>query len=175
MQAIDQQPHLLRGMLQHESLRLNKLLDHALSRSALPLSRAAPTGLSRRSRSRDGSAHYGTHRLPLGGRRRSEKKKRHQGKATTQKDTKLYSPVTAPSRGGTPLSSPHRLHGRLIYRPLLDVRCRPTSRRTCKQETTAINRGSNSPIEQRCKTKEVRCTLESVCARDASSGNGGLL
>ena len=41
----DQQTHLLRGVLLNESFRLDKLRDHGLPRSALPLSRAAPTRL----------------------------------------------------------------------------------------------------------------------------------
>ena len=174
MQAIDQQPHLLRGVLQHEFLRLNKLRDHALSRSALPLSRAAPTGFSRCSRSRVGRAHYGTHRMPLR-RRRPEKKKNHQEKTTTQKGTKPYSPVTTPSRGGAPLPSLHRFDGWFICRPLLDIGRRPTRRRTYKQDTTAIKQGSNGKFKTKYKTKEVRYTLESVCAKGTSSGSGGLL
>ena len=180
IKTFDQETHSLRGVLQHEFLRLDKLRDHALSRSApplsrVPLSRAAPARLRRSSRSRVDRAHDRAHRPPLGGRRRPEKKKRHQGRATTQKDTKLYSPVTAPSRGGTPLSSPHRLHGRLICRPLLDVRCRPTSRRIYKQDSTTINHGSKGKFKSKYKAKEVRCTLESVCAKGTSSGSGGLL
>ena len=162
-------------MLQHESIRFNKLRDHALSRSALPLSRAAPAGLSRRSRSRESRAHDRAHRLPLGKKRRPEKKKSHQGNATTQKGTKTYSPVTTPSRSGTPLPSPHRFDGRLIRRPLLDVRRRPTRRRTCKQESTTIKQGSKGNFQSEYKAKEVRCTLESVCAKGTSSGSGCLL
>ena len=74
IQKFDQQTHLLRGVLQNESLRLDKLRDHGLSRSALPLSRAAPIGLSQCSRSRVDRAHYGAHSLPL--RRRPVKKKK---------------------------------------------------------------------------------------------------
>ena len=128
----DQQTHLLRGVLLNESFRLDKLRDHGLSRSALPLSGAAPTRLGRRSRSRVDRAHDRAHSLPLRRGRMPEKKKGHQEKATTQKSTNLYSPVTTPGRSGTLLSSPHRLDGWLIRRPLLDVRRRPTRRRTCK-------------------------------------------
>ena len=127
-----QQTHLLRGVLQNESLRLDKLRDHSLPRSALPPSRAAPSGLSQRSRRRVGRAHDRTHNLPLRRGRMPEKKKSHQEKATTQKSTNPYSPVTTPGRSGTPLPSPQRLDGWLIRRPLLDVRRRPTRRRTCK-------------------------------------------
>ena len=162
-------------MLQHEFLRLNKLRDHALSRSALPLRRTAPTGHSRHSRSRDSRAHDRTHHLPLGRRRRPEKKKSHQGNATTQKGTKTYSPVTTPSRSGTPLLSPHRFDGRLIRRPLLDVRRHPTCQRTCKQDSTMIKQGSKGNFKSEYKTKEVRGTLESVCTKGTSSGSGGLL
>jgi hypothetical protein len=162
-------------VLQHEFLRLNKLRDHALSRSTLPLNRATPTELSRRSRCRDSRAHDRTHRLPLGRRRRPEKKKSHQGNATTQKGTKPYSPVTTASRSGTPLPSPHRLDGRLVRRPLLDVRRYPTCRRTCKQDPTAIKQGSKGISKPEYKAKEVRCTLESVCTKGTSSGSGGLL
>ena len=132
IRIFDQQTHLLRGMLQNESLRLDKLRDYGLPRSALPPSRAAPSGLSRHSRSRVGRAHDRTHRLPLRRGWMPEKKKSHQEKATTQKGTKPYSPVTTPSRGGAPLLSPPRLDGRLICRPLLDFRRHPTRRRTCK-------------------------------------------
>ena len=162
-QAVDQQSDLLRGVLQHEFLRLNKLRDHALSRSALPLSRAAPTGLSQCSRSRVDKAHDRAHRLPLRRGRRPEKKKSHQEKATIQKGTKLYSPVATPSRGGAP------------PRPLLDVRHRPTCRRTCKQDSTTIKQGSKGNFKSEYKAKEVRCTLESVCAKGTSSGSGCLL
>ena len=130
-QAVDQQLDLLRGVLQHEFLRLDKLRDHALSRSAPPLSRAAPARLCRSSRSRVDRAHDRAHHPPLGGRRRPEKKKSHQEKATTQKGTKTYSPVTTPSRNGTPLPSPHRLDEWIIH-PHLDVRRRLTCRRTYK-------------------------------------------
>ena len=126
MQAIHQQKNLLRGVFQHEFLRLHKLWDYDLSQSTLPLSRAAPTGLSRRNKSRVDRACDRAHRLPLRRGRRPEKKKSHQEKATIQKGTKLYSPVATPSRGGAPLPSPHRLDDRLIRRPLLDVRRRPT-------------------------------------------------
>ena len=68
-------------MLQNESLRPDKLRDNALSRSTLPLSRAAPTGLNRRSRSRVGRAHDKANRLPLGRRRRPKKRKSHQNQA----------------------------------------------------------------------------------------------
>ena len=155
MQAIDQQPHLLRGVLQHEFLRLNKLRDHVLSRSALPLSRAAPTRLSRCSRSRVDRAHYRAHRLSLRRGRRPEKKKSHQEKATIQKGTKLYSPVTTPSRSNTPLPSPRRLNCRLVRRPVLDIRRHSTGRWTCKQDTTTINQGFNNQFEPKYKTKEV--------------------
>jgi len=165
--------HLLRGGLQHEFLRLDKLWDHALSRSALPLSRATPTGLSRRSRSRVDRAHDRAHSLPLRRGRMPEKKKSHQEKATTQKSTNPYSPVTTPGRSGTPLPSPHRLDGWFIRRPLLDVRCRPTYRRTCKQDPITVKQGSKG--NSKPEYKEVRCTLESVCARGTSSGSGGLL
>ena len=103
------------------------------------------------------------------------KKKSHQEKATTQKGTKPYSPVTTLSRDGAPLPSPHRLNGWLIRRPLLDVRCRPTSRRIDKQDSTMINQGSKGKFKSKYKAKEVRCTLESVCAKGTSSGSGGLL
>ena len=96
-------------------------------------------------------------------------------KRNTPKKHNPYSPITTPSRSGAPLTSPHRLNVRLIRRPILDVRCRPTSRRTCKQNTTAINQGSNGQLEPKYKTKEVRCTLESVYAKGTSSGSGGLL
>ena len=152
MEAIDQQPHLLRGVLQHEFLRLDQLQDHDLSRSTLPLSRAAPTRLSRCSRSRVDRAHYGAHRLPHR-RRRPEKKKSHQEKAATQKGTKPNSPVTTPSRGGAPLLSPHRLDGRLIHHPLLDVRRRPTCQKTCKQDSTTIKQGSKGNFKSEYKTK----------------------
>src|SRR6185503_1384659 len=115
---------LLRGVLQNESLCPDKLRDNALSRSTLPLSRAAPTRLNRRSRSRVDRTHDRANRLPLGRRRRPKKRKSHQEKAITQKGTKTYSPVTT-RRGGALLPSLHRLDGRLIRRPLLDVRCRP--------------------------------------------------
>ena len=142
IRTFDQQTHLLRGLLQNKSLRLDKLRDYGLLRSALHPSRAAPSGLSQRSRSRVGRAHDRTHRLPLRRGRRPEKKKSQQKKAATQKGTKPYSPVNTPSRGSAPLPSPHRLDGWLIHRPLLDVRRRPTRRRTCKQESTTIKQGS---------------------------------
>ena len=103
------------------------------------------------------------------------KKKSHQEKATTQKGTKPCSPITTPSRSGTPLPSPHRFDGRLIRRPFLDVRRHPTSRRACKQDSTTIKQGSKGNFKSEYKTKEVRCTLESVCAKGTSSGSGGLL
>ena len=162
-------------MLQHESLRLGEFRDHAQSRSTLPPSRAAPAGFSRRRRSRDSRAHDGAHRLPLRRGRRSEKKKNHQENTTTQKRTKLYLSARTPSRGGTPLLSPHRLDCWLIRPPLLSVRRRPTSRRTCEQDTTAIKQGSYGNFKQKHKAKEVRCTLELVCTKGTSSGSGGLL
>ena len=163
-------------MLQHEFLQLGKLRDHAQPRSTLPLSRATSARFSRRRGSRDGGAHNRAHRLPLGRRKRPKKKKKpSKMNARLQKSNSSNSLVNATSGGSPPLPGPSRIDGRLVCRPVTDVRCRPTSRRTCKQETTAINRGSNSPIQQRCKTKEVRCTLESVCARGTSSGSGGLL
>ena len=175
MQAIHQQKHLLRGVFQYEFLRLHKLRDHDLSRSTLPLSRAAPTELSRRSRSRVGRTHDRANRLPLGRRRRHKKRKSHQEKAITQKAAKTYSPVTT-RRGSATLPSLHRLDGRLICRPLLDVRRRPTRRRTCKQESTMIKQGSKGNFKTEYKAKEeIRCTLESVCARGTPSGSGGLL
>ena len=174
IRTFDQQTHLLRGMLQNKSLRLDKLRDYGLPRSTLPPSRAAPSGLNRHSRSRVSRAHDRTHRLPLR-RGRRPKKKSHQKKAATQKGTKPYSPVNTPSRGGAPLPSPHRLDGRLIRPPVLDVRSRPTSRRTYKQEITAIKQKSNGNFEPKYKAKEVRCTLESVCTKGTSSGSGGLL
>ena len=75
IQEVDQQTHLLRGVLQNKSLCLDKLRDHGLSRGTLPLSRAAPTGLSRCSRSQIDRTHYGAHHQPLR-RRRPEKKKK---------------------------------------------------------------------------------------------------
>ena len=81
IRTFDQQTHLLRGMLQNESLLLDKLRDYGLPRSALPPSRAALTGLSRRSRSRVGRAHDKANRLPLGRRRRPKKRKSHQNQA----------------------------------------------------------------------------------------------
>jgi len=173
IQIVDQQTHLLRGVLQNESLRLDKLRDHGLSRSALPLSRAAPTGLSQCSRSRVDRAHDRAHSLPLRRGRMPEKKKSHQEKATTQKSTNPYSPVTTPGRSGTPLPSPHRLDGWIICRPLLDVRCRPTYRKTYKRDPITVKQGSKG--NSKPEYKEVRCTLESVCAKGTSSGSGGLL
>ena len=73
MQEVDQKTHLLRRLLEHEFLCPGKLWDSSLSRNALPLSRAAPTGLSRRCRSRVDRAHDKAHRLPLRRRRRHEK------------------------------------------------------------------------------------------------------
>ena len=96
-------------------------------------------------------------------------------KATTQKGTKPYLPVNTPSRGSAPLPSPHGLDGWLIRRPLLDVRRRPTRRRTCKQDSIAIKQGSKGNFKTEYKEKEVRCTLESVCAKGTSLGSGGLL
>ena len=75
MQAIHQQKNLLRGVFQHEFLRLHKLWDYDLSQSTLPLSRAAPTGLSRRNKSRVDRACDRAHRLPLRRGRSPEKKK----------------------------------------------------------------------------------------------------
>ena len=121
IRIFDQQTHLLRGMLQNESLRLDKLRDYGLHRSALHPSRAAPSGLSRHCRSRVGRAHDRTHHLPLRRGRRPEKKKSHQKKAVTQKGTKPYSPVNTPSRGGAPLPSPHRLDVWFIRCLVLDV------------------------------------------------------
>ena len=140
-------------MLQNESLRLDKLRDYGLPRSALPSSRAAPSKLSRRGRSRDGQALNRTHRLPLGRRRRPEKKKSHQGNTTTQKGTKPYSLVTTPSRSGTPLPSPHRLDNRLLRRPVLDVRFRPTCRTTCKQDSIAIKQGFKGNLKSKMQDK----------------------
>jgi hypothetical protein len=42
IQIVDQQTHLLRGVLQNESLRPDKLWDNGLSRSTLPLSEPFP-------------------------------------------------------------------------------------------------------------------------------------
>jgi len=74
-----------------------------------------------------------------------------------------------------PASNPRRLDCQLVCRPVLDIRRRPTSRRTCKQDITAINQGSSGHSEPKYKTKEVRCTLESVYAKGTSSGSEGLL
>ena len=141
-------------MLQHEFLRLEKLRDHALSRSALPLSRAIPAGFSWRSRSRDDPAHDRAHRLPLGRGRR---------------------PVNATSGGSPPLLGTPRIDGWLIHHLAPHIRRRSTGRRSCKQDTIAINQGFSNQFEPKCKRKEVRCTLESVCAIGTSSGSGGLL
>jgi len=165
----------MRGVFQNESLRPDKLRDNALSRSTLPLGRAATTGLSRRSRCRIDSTQVRANRPPLRRRRWPKKWKRHQEKVTTQKGTMMYSPIAAPSRGGAPFPSHHRLDGRFIHRPLLDVRHRPTTRWTCGQNTTAINQRFSSLTKMECKTKKVRCTLESVCTNGTSSGSGGLL
>ena len=75
-QAVDQQSDLLRGVLQHEFLRLSKLRDHTQPRSTLPLGKTTPAGLSRRNRSRDGRALSGAHRLPLERGKRPRKKKK---------------------------------------------------------------------------------------------------
>ena len=165
----------MRGVFQNESLRPDKLRENALSRSTLPLGRATPTGLSRRRRCRIDRTQDRADRPPLRRRRWPKKWKSHQERAITQKVTKTHSPVTT-RRGGAPLPSLHRLNGRLIYRPLLDVRRRPTRRRTCKQESTTIRQGSKGNFKTEYKVKEeIRCTLESVCARGTSSGSGGLL
>jgi len=95
-------------------------------------------------------------------------------KAITQKAAKTYSPVTT-RRGSAPLPSLHRLDGRLIHRPLLDVRCCPTRRRTCEQESTTNNQGSKGNYKSEYKAKEIRCTLESVRTRGTSSSSGDLL
>ena len=145
-----------------------------MHRSALPYSRTVPSGLSLHGRSRDGQALNKAHRLPLGRRRWPKKRKSHQEKAITEKGTKTYSPVTT-RRGGAPLPSLHRLDGRLIHRPLLDVRCCPTRRRTCEQESTTNNQGSKGNYKSEYKAKEIRCTLESVRTRGTSSSSGDLL
>ena len=136
--------HLLRGMLQHEFLRLGKLRDHAQSRSTLPLSRATPAGFSRSRGSHDDGAHNRAHRLPLGRRRRPKKRKSHQNQVQPPPEKyNPYSPITTPSRSGAPLPSPHRLNGWLIRRPLLDVRRHPTCRKTqtrFKYDQTRIQR-----------------------------------
>ena len=108
-------------MFKHEFLWLSKFRDHTQPRSTLSLSRATHTGLSQRCGSRDSRAHNRAHHLSLGRRRRPKKRKSHQEKAITQKGTKTYSPVTT-RRGGAPLPSLHRLDGRFICRPLLDIR-----------------------------------------------------
>ena len=81
MEAIDQQPHLLRGVLQHEFLRLDKLRDSAQPRSTLLPGRTTPTRLGRCSRSRGSRAHNRAHH-PLLGRRRGPRKKRSHQKQT---------------------------------------------------------------------------------------------
>ena len=163
-------------MFEHELPRLSKLQDHAQPRSALPLSRATPARFSRRSGSRDGRAINRAHRLPLGrGRRPKKKKKPSKENARLQKSNSLNSPINATNGDSPPLLGPPRIDGRLVRCPILDIRRHPTGRRTWKQDSTAINQGSNSSIKQKSKAKPVRVTLESVCANSTSSGSGGLL
>jgi hypothetical protein len=95
--------------------------------------------------------------------------------ARLQKSNSSNSPINATNGDSPPLLGPPRIDGRLVRRPILDIRRRPTGRRTWKQDSTAINQGSNSSIKQKSKAKTVRVTLESVCANGTSSGSGGLL
>ena len=59
--------------------------------------------------------------------------------ARLQKNTNSYSLVTANSRSNPPLLSPCRLDGRLVRRLVLDIRRRPTSRRTYAPKSTIIS------------------------------------
>ena len=110
----------MRRVLQHKFLWLNKLRDHALSRSALPSSRAAPTRLSRRSRSRVDRAHYGAHSLPL--RRRPVKKKKPSREGNNSKGhqavlTCQYSQQRQPSASGSSTNRrPARKHSSSTYK-----------------------------------------------------------
>ena len=142
-------------MFKHEFLRLSKFRDHAQPRSTLPLNRATPTGLSRRRGSRDSGAHNRAHRLPLGRRRRPKKKKSHQKQTQDlRKSTNSYSPVTTTSRSGAPLSSHHRLNGRLVRRPVLDVQRRPTSQRTCNKIQLQSNKDPTEISNQNTRQKK---------------------
>ena len=89
IQVAYQQLHLLRRLLQHEFLQLNKLRDNTQPRSTLPLGRTTPPGLAWRSRSRGGRAHNRAHRPLLGRRKGPRKKKSH------QKQTQDFRKVTA--------------------------------------------------------------------------------
>ena len=96
--------------------------------------------------------------------------------ARPQKNTNSYSPVTTTSKSGPPLPSPCRLDGRVVRRPVLDIRRRPTSRWTCTPKTQPSSvENPTAQSNKKSKKKEVRFTLESVCARGTSSGSGGLL
>ena len=135
--------HLLRGVFKHEFLWLRKFQDHTQPRSTLPLAEPLPPD----SAGATGVVIAGLTTEPTayllegeGGLRRGKAIKT---KRNTPEKYNPYSPVTTPSRSGTPLPSPHRLNVWLIRHPLLDVRCHLTSRRTCKKDTTVIKQGSN--------------------------------
>ena len=152
---VNEQTHLLMRLLQHKFRRPSKPQDKSLSRSTLPFSRAAPTGLSRCNRSRVGRTHDRANRLPLGRRRRPKKKKSHQKQMQDlRKSTNSYSPVTTTSRSGAPLSSLHRLDGRLVRRPVLDVQRRPTSQRTCNKIQLQSNKDPTEISNQNTRQKK---------------------
>ena len=162
-------------MFKHDFLQLGKLRNSAKPRSALPPSRATPTGFSRHSRSRDGWAHNRAHRSPLGRRRRPKKKKSHKKQAQDFRKVPIHThlsllPAEAALRFRVIVES---TAGSSVTRPWTSDAVRLADGPA--QNTTFISPKSNSSIKQKSKEKVVRFTIESVCARGASSGSGALL
>ena len=158
-------------MLQHEFLRLGKLRDHAQPRSTL-----RPTGLSRRCGSHDGRTHNRAHRLPLGRRRRPKKRKSHQKqmqhlrKVSTRTHLSIL-PVEAALRFRVFLES---TAGLSTARSWTSDAVRLADGPAYQKQPSSVE-DPTTRTRKRAKEKEVRFTLELVCIRGTSSGNGGLL
>ena len=121
-----QQLHLLRRLLQHEFLRLDKLRDTAQPRSTLPPGRTTPSdsldivGVEAAELTTELTARF------LEGEGGLRRRKAIKNKFKTQKSDSSYSTITATSGGGPPLPGPCRLDGRLVRRPVTDIRRHPT-------------------------------------------------